>query len=336
MFAHPPRTSRCTFAGLRRCVAVGCLGLLALTGGLLFTAPSASRPAPVGRLPAIMAGVQPTNAGKAPPPGKQTAEEGMERIESADAFPLTAVVHIEITFPDGFRAIGSGDVVDRTHVLTAGHVVFASHHGGWAKAWSVYAGRTGATTPFEVAHGVKARTFTSFIDDDKASTDGRHKPGDGDVGLITLDRPLGDETGWFGFGVQDDDFFAGRALYKAGYPGKPYSGRDLYLSHGAVLGAHAGTAPSFGFVDWDVKSMPAIGGQSGSGLYDVDEAGQTIIYAVHDLGNSERGFAEVITKDVFEAIQGWIAEDSPPDRPDDPNGPDGPPGPDGPDDGENP
>ena len=58
-----------------------------------------------------------------------------------------------------------------------------------------------------------------------------------------------------------------------------------------------------------------------------NEAGQPTIYAVHDLGNAERGFAEVITKDVFDAIQGWVAEDAPPDGPDDPNGPD---------DGENP
>jgi V8-like Glu-specific endopeptidase len=141
-------------------------------------------------------------------------------------------------------------------------------------------------------------------------------PGDGDVGLITLDRPLGDETGWFGFGHDDADAFKGRALFKAGYPaGKGYSGRDMYLSHGPVLAAHAGTGASFGYLDWDVKAMPAIGGQSGSGFYDVDEAtGDVTIYAVHDLGNSERGFAELITKDVFEAIQGWIAEDEAPDE----------------------
>jgi V8-like Glu-specific endopeptidase len=325
MLAHTPSTPHHPRTGLRRFVALAALGLLTLAGWLPVARPVPDRSAPAPALAAEQAGACDEPApqgggakGEASTPVRRTAGDPMKRIEAGDAFPYSAVVRVVTTYPDRQTFVGSGALIDRYHVLTAGHCVYNARHGGWAKDQRVYAGQTGSTKPFKVAHGVNNRTFNSFIDDDKASKDGKHMPGDGDIGLITLDRALGDETGWFGFGWDDDDFFNGRSMYKAGYPAaQGYSGFDLYLSHGRVLGAHAGTGASFGYVDWDVKSMPAVGGQSGSGLYVVEEkSGQTIIYAVHDLGNSDRGYAEVITKDVFETLQGWLAEDAP-DEPDD-------------------
>jgi len=322
MLAHAPSAPHLPRTALRRFAALAALGLLALAGGLPFAPPVPDRrPAPA--LAAEQAGPwsgpapQGGAKGEASAPGRRAAGEAMKRIEAGDAFPYSAVVRVVTTFPDRQTFVGSGAVIDRYHVLTAGHCVYNARHGGWAKEQRVYAGQTGSTKPFKVARGVNNRTFTSFIDDDKASKDGRHVPGDGDIGLITLDRALGDETGWFGFGWDDDAFFNGRSMYKAGYPAaQGYSGYDMYISHGRVLAAHAGTGASFGYVDWDVKSMPAVAGQSGSGLYVVEEkTGQTIIYAVHDLGNSDQGFAEVITKDVFDTLQEWLAEDAPEEEP---------------------
>src|SRR5438309_1418587 len=51
----------------------------------------------------------------------------MDRIYTATSFPYSAAVHIVATFNDG-TYIGSGAMVDGTHVLTAGHMVFDLSH----------------------------------------------------------------------------------------------------------------------------------------------------------------------------------------------------------------
>jgi V8-like Glu-specific endopeptidase len=304
MSAHQSLTARRPF------VACVCTGLLALAGclllaGLLITGPAPAHgpPAP----PTLLA--EPMAAGKASAPGPQAANPGLQQVSAANAFPLSAVVHLVMTFPDGQTRIGSGAVVDRFHVLTAGHVVYQSHHGGWVKTVNVYAGQTGSTVPFKVAHGTYFRTFNSFVADDQKSKEGEHAPGDGDIGMITLDRTLGDETGWFGIGYNDDSDFKGWSATKAGYPGTPYSGNDMYIEQGPILGAHPGTSPAFGYFDWDTRTMTSIGGESGSGLYD---SGNKVIYAVLDAGSTDRGYAEPITKAVFDEIQNWIAADGQP------------------------
>jgi V8-like Glu-specific endopeptidase len=245
-----------------------------------------------------------------PQPGEMTVPTfpgAPKRVEAANAYPLSAVVHLEITFPDGFVASGSGAVVERFHVLSAGHVVYQSHHGGFAKDVDVYAGQTGSTYPFAVAHGQYFRTFDSFIADDQASQAGEHQPGDGDIGMIFLDRPLGDETGTFGYGYNDDNDFNGWVPGQAGYPGEsPFSGNDMYFEHGPILGTHAGTNSSFGYFDWDQKTMTTVGGQSGSGLFD---GGDKNIYGVVEAKSTGQGYAERITKDVYDSLQNWIAAD---------------------------
>src|SRR4051794_31036074 len=55
-------------------------------------------------------------------------------ITNASTYPARAVVHLDVTFADGTRASGTGSMIDRFHVLTAGHMVYASKHGGWARS----------------------------------------------------------------------------------------------------------------------------------------------------------------------------------------------------------
>jgi hypothetical protein len=52
-----------------------------------------------------------------------------------------------------------------------------------------------------------------------ASESGVYQVGHGDIGLITLDWPLGDYTGCYTIGKESADFFAGCFMDIAGYPG---------------------------------------------------------------------------------------------------------------------
>ena len=47
-------------------------------------------------------------------------------------YPFTSIVELQATFPDHTTMYGSGVMVDRFHVLTAGHIVYEYANGGFA------------------------------------------------------------------------------------------------------------------------------------------------------------------------------------------------------------
>ncbi len=230
---------------------------------------------------------------------------------TAVSFPSSAVVHVVATFADGVQGWGSGSMIDPTHVLTAGHCLYSARHGGFATQVRVYANQIGNQTPFGVAYATHERTFGSFIADERA-TPGRHAPGDGDIGLLTLDRALGNRTGWFGWGYNNNDnFFRGLLMNTRGYPADHgFSGTIMYAQAGYIRGAEAGSRPGFGALHWSTNQMSCIEGQSGSGMY-VYAGGHRTIYGVLDVGNDNvGGYAERITPLVYNTFTYWITQDN--------------------------
>src|SRR5262249_37408802 len=126
---------------------------------------------------------------------------------------------------------------------------------------------------------------------------------------VTLDRTLGDSTGWFGLGTNTDSFFSGQSFNKAGYPGSPYSGTDLYTEFGPVLGAVAGTSSYFGAIQWSTSSLSASPGQSGSGLDYYTGNNNETLYGVQDVGGGSYGYAERITAGVYNDLNQWRGQD---------------------------
>jgi V8-like Glu-specific endopeptidase len=182
-------------------------------------------------------------------------------------------------------------MIDRFHVLLAGHEIYSSADGGFATQVRVTAGQSFGASPFGDAYATYERTYNRFINDDNANP-GRHAPGDGDIGLLTLDRTLGDQTGWLGFGYNNDDnFFRGRGFNTLGYPAQGgYSGQDMYFQYGHIMGTTPGTVSYFGALKWSTSEITAIPGQSGSGLYDYDGSGR-YIYGILDVSSSSYGYA---------------------------------------------
>jgi V8-like Glu-specific endopeptidase len=260
----------------------------------------------------------PTRATPRPRPARRARLqlEGLEErltpsntwINNGNIYPYSAAVHLLMTFPSGRSFIGSGALIDRFHVLTAGHCTYDSREGGWARSITVYAGETNGSTYVGTANATYMRTFNSFINDDRSSSTGSHTPGDGDIGLITLDRTLGDRTGWFGYGYNNNSsFFTNLSVTKLGYPGSPYSGVNMLMDWGRLIGTNGGKN-GFDSVRWSTSQMTAIGGESGSGIY----AGNYMIYAVHDLGGSGYGYGERITQSVFTQLRTWCSSDATP------------------------
>lgn len=128
----------------------------------------------------------------------------------------------------------SGAVVDRYHVLTAGHCVINVSTGNWKSGLGsslqptvVPAAGNGTSDvlhPFGSMNVTLARTYEQFADD----------PGknnfDHDMALLTLDRPIGDHVSTFSYESYDvgDDPYTNKLNYLIGYPGDKQSGTMWY------------------------------------------------------------------------------------------------------------
>jgi V8-like Glu-specific endopeptidase len=225
------------------------------------------------------------------PEARRPARLGVESLEdrlalsltpiAANAgYPYTTMVEIQATFPDHKTFVGTGVLVDRFHVLTAGHMTYSSADGGFASRIAVTPELNGYSQPFGTAYMTYERTYNAFVNYDRAHPHST-APGDYDVGLLTLDRTIGDRTGWMSFGYDNNnaDFSAGHILNTSGYPAAGgYDGRHLEYSGGAIAGLSAGGSA----IQYYQSAITTYGGQSGSPVWRYNPStGSRVVYGVH-------------------------------------------------------
>jgi V8-like Glu-specific endopeptidase len=205
-----------------------------------------------------------------------------EGLESREVFSLTpvspgapgpfsAIVKIQGRMPDGEIYVGSGVMVDSYHVLTAGHNVYDYDDGGYASSITVIPALSGASKPFGVATMIRAQTTPAWKAFSK-STAGQPDqtcPKAQDIGLITLNRRIGDLTGWMPFGYSKNmrTYARGSVFDTAGYPADPasgYDGQHMAYSSGPITGL----LPPGDAIGYAQAAITTYGGQSGSPLWD--------------------------------------------------------------------
>jgi V8-like Glu-specific endopeptidase len=235
-------------------------------------------------------------------------------VSPSAGYPYTAIVKMVITFPDNQVYAGTGAMVDSFHVLTAGHNTYSSADGGWASSIKVTPMMDGDSEPFGSAWMTSERTYTSFQDYDQAHPHSTNTNVN-DVGLLTLDRTIGNQTGWMGFGYDNNNgrFASGRVFNLAGYPAtNGYDGTHMYLSSGPI----AGLSPDGQAILYRQTALTTFGGMSGAPIWEYNpETGTRVIYGVHVSGTAlgeSLNFGVRITQSIFNDLQSWRLSDKTP------------------------
>lgn len=187
-------------------------------------------------------------------------------VGSTTGYPNAATVKIEATWDmnrngrmdAGETFVGTGAILPGGfHVLSAGHVIYdndpSSRPSGFATWVKVIPGMNGSQQPFGSAAATQLRVPTSW-------TSGHR---DSDLGLLTLNRRVGTQTGTFGYAAMpDSQLRAGTPVQMLHYPASEgYSGVRQYYSSGPVSHTSAGT---FSYRETHIRS---VGGSSGAPVY---------------------------------------------------------------------
>lgn len=176
------------------------------------------------------------------------AADNRVRVTNTTAWPNSVHGHVVITYPDKKQYIGSGTMVNKHHVLTAGHVVFSKANGGWATSVQFNAAQNDGTLPFGSAFATNLVSFKGWTDSQLR---------DYDTGMLILDRDLGKWTGWMGLITTSDGNLSNHQITVAGYPGDK-GGQQLWSATAPIVSV-AGHQ-----IGYDAYTK---GGDSGAGVY---------------------------------------------------------------------
>lgn len=210
------------------------------------------------------------------------------RVSNPSAWPWRVHGHMRMRFPNGQTYIGSGTMVNRHHVLTAGHCVFSRNDGGWATSVTFEAARNDASIPFGTVSATKLLSVKGWTENNLT---------DWDMGMLVLGADLGSKTGWFGVISGPDSILSRYRVNVSGYPGD--KGGQQQWTHADVIKSVA--AERFYY---DIDTM---GGQSGSGVWSTwtGQQGEKVC-GIHTTGASSGNGATRISKAKFDRIVDWM------------------------------
>jgi glutamyl endopeptidase len=212
-------------------------------------------------------------------------------VTSNRDYPWRCIASLLITATDGTQWIGTAWFVGPRILMTAGHCVYMTDHGGWAQQIEVIPGRRGDDRPYNSCVSSDLRSVNGWINDNDRNYD---------YGAIMLpaDCRLGDTVGWFGYQVRNDDDLRSLTVNLSGYPGDKPVGTQWF--HKNTL-----TGVDNLVVTYEIDTA---GGQSGAPVWVKLQDGGRYGVGVHTNGDITGNSATRITQEVFDNITAWKAE----------------------------
>ena len=220
-------------------------------------------------------------------------EDDRVRITPTTSYPWRSIVKLYMTWGSD-TYIGSGALIDKNHVLTAGHCVHYLANGGWADSIKVVPAMDNGNEPYGFAWATDMRVYGEWINTQMHFHD---------FAVITLDSDLGLQTGWMGLQTADysDPIYTG-GLNIAGYPYDLDGGLNMYWDYDTGQVASQYTHRYY---------MDTEGGMSGSPVWREDGPNRYIL-TVHGYGNDGFGsnYGTRIDQNKFDCINNWLTADS--------------------------
>ena len=181
-------------------------------------------------------------------PSSIIGEDERVRLTDTTTYPNSAIVYIS----KGGRPYCTGWMISADTLVTAGHCVYSYERQEWTSGLEFSPGANGPERPFETAAATQTWTDTAWIKNNDPRLD---------WGLVKLDKPLGDRTGWFGLTWRSGDY-QDTGVELRGYPYDKAPG-ELWGMGGTVTESRGNQ------LCYSMDTYPA---QSGSPLYMSDGA----------------------------------------------------------------
>lgn len=171
-------------------------------------------------------------------------EDNRQVIENTTAHPYFGIAYLSVAFTNGNTYRGTGYMVGKNVMLTAGHVL--AEPSGRAETITAYFGRNGNNFP------LTATAKTYYVDRNYTGSEAEL-----DYGIIVFEENIGYTTGWFGMHASDaEDTMPTNEVTVTGYPAD--LGTKMYTATGNVTSV---TTSRFGY------DADTYGGNSGSPVY---------------------------------------------------------------------
>lgn len=213
------------------------------------------------------------------------------QVMNTTRVPWNRICHLNILTTTGKRYLGTGFLVGRRTVITAGHCVHIANEGGWVRQIEVSPGRNGNAKPYDTYTATAFRSVRGWVVNRQRNYD---------YGAIILPRSvnLSPAIGAFGFANYTDTFLMNKRLNLAGYPGdKPAGTMWFHAMRAKMLTART--------IIYDIDTM---GGQSGSPVWVRLADGRRIAVGIHTNGSLNGNSATRISKPVFDNLKRWRKE----------------------------
>lgn len=201
------------------------------------------------------------NVGKSTGTESVIGPDGRTQVHDTTAFPNSAVVFIM----NGGRHHCTGWMISRDTVVTAGHCLYDVRSRSWNQGLDFVPGANGRVQPYGSAKAARMWTDRAYVSSGDSGQD---------WGVVKLNRPLGERTGWFGLKWQGSSYNGTWSTVR-GYPGDKPVGQ-MWTMSGSIDESRPNQL---------CYSIDTIGGQSGSPVY----VSNNQVIAIHAYGVGPHG-----------------------------------------------
>jgi V8-like Glu-specific endopeptidase len=254
--------------------------------------------------------------------------DNRKRVTTTTSYPWNSIGFIRVKFPDGNWYGSSGVMISPYHFLTAGHAIKDQNLGrnidssrttddqGWAETAYISLGQSGTQRYYGEAKGVYFRTVSGWAANEREGYD---------WAIVTLDRNMGNSTGWMGMAARSDRYFKRKKVTSTGYPYDRAKNWGNFATSGHVVSQYKMNGP----INVVAKTklfyrFDTAGGQSGGPIWRL-EGSKPYVFGVHAYGNSiykraKYNSATRVQPYMVNLFNTWKGDDdqtrSPIDRPD--------------------